>query len=295
MTGQPEITVGLPVYNGEAWLRQSVPALLEQTHRDFTLIISDNASTDDTRAICEAYAQADSRIRYQRNPHNIGVFRNYERVFLESQSPYFKWASANDICGPDFLAQCLAALKANPSAVAAYPRTVLFTDDPGQGQDYVFDLEFADASPVLRFMRVLSDLRLNNAFNGVMRADALRQTSLNGVYRGSDIVLMAELALQGTIIQVPGRAFFRRVSPAAASALRDSRGLREFFASEGRDVLGTPTWDFYWHCFIGALSAPVPRRQRWQCAKHVLRRLWWTRQQLAREFWLRVSQPAANA
>jgi glycosyltransferase involved in cell wall biosynthesis len=291
MSKAPKITVGMPVYNAEPWLSETLGALLDQTCADFVLVISDNASTDRTGQICQAFAEKDPRIQYHRNPQNIGVFRNYNRVFHLTKTPYFKWAAANDLCAPTFLEECLAALEANPTAVVAYPGTIVFTDDPALGKEWAFDPDIRDKSPVTRFIRVLSEMRLNNAFNGLMRSEALRKTLLNRVYRGSDSGLLAELALQGQIMRIPRNLFFRRLSPAAASALRDAAGLREFFASEGRDVLGRPTWDFHWHCFSAALTAHVTLSERIQCAAHVAHKLWWKRWDLCRELGLKVREP----
>ena len=62
----PRLSIGLPVFNGEDYLREALDALLGQTFEDFELIISDNASTDQTPNICESYRKQDSRIRYFR-------------------------------------------------------------------------------------------------------------------------------------------------------------------------------------------------------------------------------------
>ena len=79
---EPRVTVsiGLPVYNGEHFLRSSLDSLLAQRFADFELIISDNASTDSTGAICSEYAARDSRVRYSRLPQNIGGVANHNRV-----------------------------------------------------------------------------------------------------------------------------------------------------------------------------------------------------------------------
>lgn len=61
---EPRVSVGLPVYNGERFLRESLDSLLSQTFEDFELIISDNASTDRTQEVCQEYAAKDRRIRY---------------------------------------------------------------------------------------------------------------------------------------------------------------------------------------------------------------------------------------
>ena len=73
----PRLSVGLPVYNGEGYLAESLEALLGQSYEDFELIISDNASTDGTADICRRYAKQDSRIRYIRQPRNIGCAPNH--------------------------------------------------------------------------------------------------------------------------------------------------------------------------------------------------------------------------
>src|SRR4051812_32225404 len=69
----PKLSIGLPVYNGEKFVRRSIESLLAQDYRDFELIITDNQSTDDTTTICQSYARSDSRIRYFLNESNIGA------------------------------------------------------------------------------------------------------------------------------------------------------------------------------------------------------------------------------
>jgi glycosyltransferase involved in cell wall biosynthesis len=273
-SGVPPIAIGMPVYNGERWLKETIPALLGQTFRDFVLVISDNASTDNTGQICEKFAAQDSRVRYYRNSQNIGIFRNYDKVFHISQSKYFKWHSANDLCDPTFLEICFNALDRDPGAVGVYPGTMVFTDDPKQGEIYPYDFDLSDSSPAGRFKRVLLEFRLNNAFNGLIRADALRRTSMNRIYLGSDVVLLAELALQGTIKRIPQNLFFRRISPSAAASFKDEAAREAFFSTAGRNVLRTPHIDFVIHCFAAALRAPMSLSDRMFCAMYAARWTW---------------------
>lgn len=72
MSYEPLISIGLPVYNGERHIRQALDSLLAQNYGDFELIISDNASTDETQQICLEYAARDERIRYYRNERDMG-------------------------------------------------------------------------------------------------------------------------------------------------------------------------------------------------------------------------------
>jgi glycosyltransferase involved in cell wall biosynthesis len=271
------VAIGMPVYNGARWLRASVESLLAQTRRDFVLVIADNASTDGTARIASELAAADPRIRYHRNDVNVGVFRNYDIAFALTRSTWFKWASCNDLCAPRYLEACIAALEADADALLAYPATTLFTTDPAAGECYAHDLDIRDHDPVRRFRRVLSETRLNNAFNGVYRAAALRATSLNGEYMGSDIVVVAEIALRGTIVRVPEPLFFRRMTADAASAARDERTRREFFAGSARDIEGTPTLDMHAQLFRSVWQSNLHSADRLRAWSYLARRVWWSR------------------
>ncbi|MEM4134638.1 MAG: glycosyltransferase, partial [Candidatus Micrarchaeia archaeon] len=77
----PLVSIGMPVYNGERFIRQALDSLLAQDYENFELIISDNASEDKTPEICLEYAARDKRIRYYRNEKNMGAAWNFKRVF----------------------------------------------------------------------------------------------------------------------------------------------------------------------------------------------------------------------
>jgi len=100
MNAAPRLSIGLAVYNGENYLAESLDALLGQSYDDFELIISDNASTDGTADICRRYEKQDSRIRYIRQPLNIGLAPNHNFVFRQSRGELFKWASHDDLYAP---------------------------------------------------------------------------------------------------------------------------------------------------------------------------------------------------
>ena len=291
---QAVVTIGMPVYNGGRWLRASVQSLLDQTVGEFVLYICDNASTDNTESIAREFEAADQRVRYRRNEKNIGVYRNYDKAFSFAKSKYFKWSSCNDICAPTYLEKCLEILEEDDEVVLAYCGTTVFQDDPGDGESYSGDPEFTDSRPSNRFKRVLTEIELNNAFNGVIRTDTLRDTSLNRVHGSSDIVLLAELALKGTIRQCKEYLFFRRIGPSALSAARDMRASRKFFAAEGRDVHITPHLDLYRSCFRPALNAQIPWREKVKCLNFVGLLCRWNRSILWREAKGRIMASSPN-
>ena len=93
----PRVSIGLPVYNGDRYLRETIEGLLNQTFSDFELVICDNASTDRTQDICNEYCLLDKRVRYYRNNENIGAGKNFNKAFSLSQGKYFKWAACDDL------------------------------------------------------------------------------------------------------------------------------------------------------------------------------------------------------
>jgi glycosyltransferase involved in cell wall biosynthesis len=100
---KPKVSIGMPVFNGEPFIREALDSLLAQSFIDFELIISDNASTDGTAAICQDYAANDKRISYVRQSSNIGPLANFQYVLDRAVGDYFMWAAADDRWSQDWL------------------------------------------------------------------------------------------------------------------------------------------------------------------------------------------------
>src|SRR6187401_3712053 len=119
----PRLSVGLPVYNGQRFLRAALESILAQTFGDFELIVCDNASTDATEAICREYAARDPRVRYFRHPTNIGPAANYNACFRHARGELFRWAAHDDVIAPQLFQMSIDALDRDPAAVAVYPNS----------------------------------------------------------------------------------------------------------------------------------------------------------------------------
>jgi glycosyltransferase involved in cell wall biosynthesis len=115
----PRVSIGMPVWNGEAFIRQGLDSLLGQSFGDVELIISDNASTDRTQAICEEYARRDQRVRYHRNNRNLGLQGNFARVLDLATAPYFMWGCPDDQWDPSYIAKMVEVLDNRKSVVLA--------------------------------------------------------------------------------------------------------------------------------------------------------------------------------
>jgi glycosyltransferase involved in cell wall biosynthesis len=211
----PRVSIGMPVYNSEQFLEQSLAAILTQTYSDFELIISDNASTDHTEDICRAHLARDPRIHYHRNQTNLGASKNYNMTFQLSRGEYFRWASYDDLIARDTLAKCVEVLDNEPQYIACHTRSVNI-DHNGEFIEYYDDnFGFASTQPHRRFRNFLEridDYDCNAVF-GLMRRSVLEKTSLIGNYHSSDKVLLAELVLRGKFFEIPEYLFFRRFHP----------------------------------------------------------------------------------
>jgi glycosyltransferase involved in cell wall biosynthesis len=102
-TSIPKVSIGMPVYNGEKYMRQAIDSVLSQTYPDFELVISNNNSTDGTEAICKEYAKKDSRIKYIKQPVNIGAVNNFNFLLKHARGTYFVWLCHDDYLDASFL------------------------------------------------------------------------------------------------------------------------------------------------------------------------------------------------
>ena len=116
----PALTIGMPVFNGARFIEQAIDSLLAQTFTDLELLVADNASTDRTREICEAYARRDPRVRYVRHERNLGLFPNTDFVIRHARAPYFMLVGDDDLYDPGYAARLMALHAAHPGLTLAY-------------------------------------------------------------------------------------------------------------------------------------------------------------------------------
>jgi glycosyltransferase involved in cell wall biosynthesis len=267
----PRVSIGLPVYNGEKFLRESIDSILAQTCSDFELIISDNASTDTTAEICQAYVDSDPRVKYYRNPENIGGFRNHNRVVELSSGEFFMWASHDDRRASDFVAKCLAVLDSCPEVVLCYTKIMNIDEDGSMLDSSEVALDTATARVDLRFREMIGMEHHIEPIFGLMRLQQMRQTRLQGQFPDSDRVFLAELSLYGPFHQIPEPLYFRRDHPQGSIRLYPSRQERmAWIDPASRPRITLPHFRELWELLKTVYSAPIRRRERYQCYIHLL-------------------------
>ena len=269
---KPRVSIGMPVYNGDKFLKEALDSILVQTFRDFELIISDNASTDQTEQICQIYADRDKRIRYYRNEKNLGAAWNFNRVFKLSVGEYFKWAAHDDICAPEFLSRCVEALDQDPSVVLSYPMVMMINEYGKFIKPLIYNMHGDSLKPHERF---LYNIWINHwciHVFGVMRASVLKKTPLIANYVGSDRVLLAHLSLLGRFYEVPQYLFFNREHP-----LRSVRKIHslydriEWFDPKKSGKYVFPYWRFFIEYFFSIFRAPLNWHDRILCSLQIVR------------------------
>ncbi|HQS53041.1 MAG TPA: glycosyltransferase, partial [Daejeonella sp.] len=93
---EPLVSIGMPAYNGEKWIRRALDSLLLQDYPNTEIIISDNLSTDRTLDICAEYAATSNKIRIIKQPVTIGIVENFRVVLTAATGKYFMWAAVDD-------------------------------------------------------------------------------------------------------------------------------------------------------------------------------------------------------
>ena len=211
MTTRPLVTIGLPVYIGARFLAECLDSLRAQTYEHLDVVISDNASTDESLAICRRYAEVDPRIRVVAAAQNLGSAWNHNRVRGHARGEYFKWVGADDVVAPRFVEACIDALEAQPDAVLAFPLSVII-DDRGQEIGRTTGrLAVTERDTSARFAALLSPWTAShNPFYGVVRRSALEGVRPLGAFLANDRCFLAELAIAGRFVQVEEFLMYRR-------------------------------------------------------------------------------------
>jgi glycosyltransferase involved in cell wall biosynthesis len=282
MSAVPRLSIGLPVYNGEDFLAESLDALLGQSYEDFELIISDNASTDGTAGICRRYAAQDSRVRYVRQLRNIGAVPNHNFVFGQSRGELFKWASDDDLYARDLLQRCVDALDEYPDVVLAHSWTGA-VDAAGKVTQALEDPLATDSPRAAeRFRSMLFAgcqddyglIRADDAY-GVIRAEVLRRVGPQDSYYRADRVFATTIALHGRFHQERDWLYFRRDHPARASSAKTVGAWCVALDPRRANRLRHPTirlvGEYMWGYAAAIHRAPLSPADRRECYCHLAR------------------------
>lgn len=223
----PLVSVGLPTYNRAGSLRRAVESVLAQDYANLELVVSDNASDDETRALCEEYRERDRRVRYLRQEVNLGACENFKRVLAESRGEFFMWLADDDWIDSNYVSSCVEFLLARPDCHVVGGRGKYFN-----GAELCFEdseLNLLQDSGSSRVAAYYGRTGANGLFYGMMRRAAMSGTPPLHVL-GGDWLFLAHMAFRGKIKTLSSTSINRSLKGLSQDAESIGRhyGLSDF-------------------------------------------------------------------
>ena len=121
----PLVSICIPTYNGEQYLEAALQSAINQTYTNIEILIVDDCSTDNTRAIINTLYQSDGRIKLITNTKNVGLVRNWSNCIAEASGQWIKFLFQDDLLEPTCVATMLNACRANNTEFAICNRTFI--------------------------------------------------------------------------------------------------------------------------------------------------------------------------
>jgi glycosyltransferase involved in cell wall biosynthesis len=210
------VTIGIPVYNGAATLRQAAESALAQTYPAAVVHISDNASTDGTAEIGAALAAEHERVRFTRHATSLGLSGNFGFVLQQAETEYFMWLAADDTIAPTYVERMLQELEADPGLVACVSRALFTRAGDGTTCPVNGTYPLLSDDPVSNLATFLSNPSDNTRIFGLYRTRPLQRAFPPRYFHAYDWAIAAGTLLHGRHMEVPETLMTRDETPGAA-------------------------------------------------------------------------------
>lgn len=235
----PLVSVGIPTYNRAEGLVRAVASVQRQNYPRLEILISDNASTDATQEVCQKLAEGDDRIRYFRQPKNLGPIPNFAFLLENGAGTFFMWVADDDTIEPDIVPRYVRFLEQHADHVLV-SGTIRYWD---QGSVFKTESGFTfeqDAAPE-RIADFFGKVMAGGIFHGLLRREVALDVGLKSLI-GSDWCFISGLLVQGKIKQLGFPAYNK-------SLIGLSLNLEQYAARVGASRLGRchPRLALAWH------------------------------------------------
>ena len=226
----------------------------------------------------------DARVRFLREPKNLGVNRNFSKVFYLAQGEFFRWGAVDDTPSSELVAHAVACLDKDPILVAYVPDTVNIDESGSLIRRFDRTLDLREISPVDRAIAVLTRDYQMVFHYGLMRRATLLSTLRRWNYLGWDWILLLELALRGQLCNVEGPLLYRGVHEgSAAHRIRKVAEVREWIDPTLRARILLPHWKLEWERLRAVLDCTLSPSDRIRLMALVARHARWDRLALKRD------------
>lgn len=206
----PTVSIGMPVYNGEKYICEALDSLLSQTFTDFELIISDNASTDDTQAICERYAARDGRIRYVKQQKWLTAYDNFYYCRGQARGDFFMWSAVDDYHPPNFIEALVDSLGKNSAAILACGTILVVKNDAPVSTAVDISFSFSTKGKSILFrLAAISKIQCFHIY-GLWRTNAIRAIPYSYCNWWADLAMLMSASVLGEFVDCPETSFVYR-------------------------------------------------------------------------------------
>ncbi len=207
----PKVSIGMPVYNGENYIREALDSLIAQSFSDFELLLSDNASTDETQSICKEYESRDNRIRYIRHDKNMGGPWNFEFVLQEAKGEYFMWSAHDDLCKTNYIQELIDCFCQDESLILCASGTEQIDSNGNLIKVNHLKTLYIDNNDWLKTRKLFFKYPTSNIFisiYGLYKRETLKKckvfsSSWKNYLTNSEVPFLARLSLTGRIGAIP--------------------------------------------------------------------------------------------
>ncbi len=209
----PLVSIGLPIFNAGDQTRRIIENVLAQEYVNFELIISDNASTDNTWNICLEYAAQDKRIRLFQNDFNMGSLYNFQHVFELATGEYFAWVAHDDSWETTYIEACVRKMEIEPQAVLCYTNQIHIHTDTGIHEQVIYTFDGTQATFGKRVKALLSPrLTPYSIIYGVFRREPIGHAFPIPSSSVPDIHFLIKASRLGTFVHVPQLLLTRTIT-----------------------------------------------------------------------------------
>jgi len=218
----PLVTVGIPTYNRAVMLRRSIESALGQDYVNIEVIVSDNASTDNTQIICQEFSEKYECFKYIRQPLNVGANANFADVLKRASGEYFMWLGDDDWIDIAYVKNCVSIMRDRPDVALVCGAPIYYRLGSKAYTGKIFDL--TDESWLIRVARYYAKVTDNGMFYGVMRTAELQKLVMPNVM-GGDWHLLANIVSTGKTVMSPAITVHRELGGATESYRKIARSL----------------------------------------------------------------------
>jgi glycosyltransferase involved in cell wall biosynthesis len=206
----PIVTIGIPIYNEEKYISETLLSAINQTYRNLQILISDNCSTDNTFEIITKIGEKYGNVHIVRQEKNIGSIGNFNYLVENSKTELFCWLSGHDILHKEYISSAVEVHLNNPNITLVYPQSqqIDANGDLMNIESYS-KIDTTKLDYLYGPLKVVKTLTYGTPIHGVFKTQFLKKNKVKPII-GSDFIILYQASLSGKILELPTVYHFLR-------------------------------------------------------------------------------------